>query len=145
MSTPALLRRQQWIVEPAYQWTVTRMLLIALLGIVVATLGLVAFALSSTIGELELWPSAVFLAVFHAVAWMVVVELVVIIPVVIGAGIYMTHRVVGPVGRMKSALEQIGEGRCDVRLKLRDGDVLVELADAINQLAVTMRDRQSKP
>ena len=136
-------RRQRWVVEPEYQWKMTRMLVIALLLVVVATLLMMFYALTSTIGDVELWPGAVFMAVFKAVAWMIIVEMVVLIPIVIAIGLIVTHRVVGPLSRMKTALDRIGQGQYDVHLKLRGGDVLIELAASIEQLAKTLRDRSS--
>ena len=144
MTARPTYRRQRWVVEPAYQWRITRMLVIALLLVVVCTLLLIYAALWTTLGELELWPSAVFIAAFKAVAWLVIVELVAIIPLVIGVGIVITHRVVGPFGRITAVLEQIGQGRFDARLRLREGDVLADVADAINRMAAALQQRQPR-
>lgn len=135
------IRRQRWLVEPTYQWHITRMLVIALLSVVVLTLALISVAMWSTLGELEMWPSAVFIAAFKAVGWLVVVELVALVPLVIIAGIVMTHRVVGPLGRITATLERIGKGHFDARITLREGDVLVHLAGAINRMAETLQQR----
>jgi len=141
--SPKRSRRQRWLVEPEYQWKVTRMLVAALLLVIIATLLLIYYALWSTLGDLDLGPSAVFVAVFRAVAWMVVSELVLIVPIVVVMSLAMTHKVVGPLGRMNAALDQIGQGQLDIRLKLRDGDVLVDLAESINRLAVTLKQQRA--
>ncbi len=139
----ARYRRTRWLVEPKYQWRVTRLLVITLLLVAVVTLLLIYYALWSTLGELEVWPSAVFMATFRAVAWMVLVELILATPLAIAAGIYLTHKVVGPMARIKTALEHLGQGNWDIRLKLREGDVLIDLADSINRLAASLK--QTRP
>lgn len=139
MNAPAY-KRQQWLVEPTYQWRVTRLLLVALLAIVIVTLLLIYYAMWSTLGDLEIWPTRLTASLFKAVSWMVIVELTLIVPLVVIAGIVLTHRVVGPVARIKNALDQIGQGNYNVRLKLRDHDVLTEVADAVNRLAVKLRE-----
>lgn len=140
-STRARVARRRYLVDPSYQWRVTRLLVIIMLVVVLVTLTLICGALWSTIGDLRLGPSALFIAVFRAVAWLVVVELIVLVPLIILLGIRLTHRVVGPMARIKAALEQLGEGRYDLHLTLRDGDVLADLAKSITRLAARLRDR----
>jgi nitrate/nitrite-specific signal transduction histidine kinase len=78
---------------------------------------------------------------FKAVAWLVLVELVLLVLLVIAAGIVLTHRVVGPLGRIGLTLDRIGQGRFDTRLKLRKGDVLEGLAESINAMAQALHKR----
>jgi methyl-accepting chemotaxis protein len=139
MSGAPKFPRRQWIVEPTYQWRITRLLVVSLLAVVICTLVLIYLALWATLGELELWPTAVFIASFKAVAWLVIVELVALVPLVVIAGILFTHRIVGPVGRISAALERIGKGEFGTRLKLRDGDVLEDVAASINRMAEALQ------
>ena len=137
-------RRRQWVVEPAYQWRITRMLVVTLLAVVVCTLLLIYLALWSTLGELELWPSAVFIAAFKAVAWLVIVELAAMVPLVVVAGIVLTHRVVGPLARITAALDRLGQGQFATRLRLREGDVLFDLSTTINRMAEALQQRRDR-
>ena len=136
-------RRHRWIVEPAYQWKMTSAIVCFLLVVVLANLALIYYALWSTLQALELNHEAVFIAVFRTVAWTVTSGLMMMIPLVILAGLLMTHKIVGPLDRLKSALDQLGQGNHHLQLKLRKGDVLAELADAINRLAASLRQRRA--
>jgi len=136
-------RRRRWIVEPAYQWTMTSVIVGFLLLVVLANMVLIYYALWSTMQALELNQEAVFVAVFRTVAWTVTSGLMIMIPLVILGGLLLTHKVFGPLDRIRTALDAIGRGDYQLKLKLRKGDVLSELADSVNQLAVTLQRRRS--
>lgn len=135
-------RRQRLIVNPGYQIKVTGVLALFFILFVLLALGLVHYALWSTLRALELDQEALFVSIFNAVAWMVTVELVIAIPILILLGLFLTHKVVGPVGRIKAALAQLGQGNFDVVLKLRRGDVLSDLADSINRVATSLKHKR---
>jgi methyl-accepting chemotaxis protein len=52
--------------------------------------------------------------------------------------IFITHKIVGPIYRLKKALGEMIEGNLDVRVTLRKGDDLQELADHVNQLSAML-------
>ena len=70
-----------------------------------------------------------------AVSLTLLIELLIAIPLIFVLGIRQTHRVIGPINRMKRILEAIGSGDFSQRITLRKGDVLDGLAQAINQMA----------
>jgi hypothetical protein len=49
-------------------------------------------------------------------------------------GVYLTHKVAGPVYRLKNALRSFGAGKKTEPVVLRKGDFLHDLADEINQI-----------
>jgi nitrate/nitrite-specific signal transduction histidine kinase len=85
------------------------------------------------------------LASLIGVAMALIVELAICIPMVYSLGIRQSHRVVGPLRRIMRTLEAIGSGDFSKRLGLRPGDVLEDLARAINRMAENLQKRHSKP
>jgi nitrogen fixation/metabolism regulation signal transduction histidine kinase len=60
--------------------------------------------------------------------------------IVIGLfGIYFTHKVAGPVFKMKKMLRQVGEGNLHVEARLRKGDELQDFFDAFTQMLAGLR------
>jgi hypothetical protein len=53
--------------------------------------------------------------------------------VVLVRALRFSHRIAGPAYRMMRTLERVEQGDVSVRVGLRDGDYLVELADALNR------------
>ena len=57
-------------------------------------------------------------------------------------GIYFTHKVAGPIYKMKMLLRQVGEGKLVFQGRLRKGDELQEFFDAFATMVEKLRERQ---
>jgi nitrogen fixation/metabolism regulation signal transduction histidine kinase len=79
---------------------------------------------------------------------MMIISLVVglaLMVIVIGLfGIYFTHKVAGPVFKMKKMLRQVGEGNLHVEARLRKGDELQDFFDAFTQMLAGLRKFERK-
>ena len=74
------------------------------------------------------------------IGWLVLFSVLVFALAVLLLGIVVTHRIAGPVYRVRRLLLDLGEGRRDVpRHGLRDGDELRELFDAAASLVKVLR------
>lgn len=60
------------------------------------------------------------------------------------AGIVITHRVAGPVYKMKRQIRDLQKGSFKVPSPLRKGDELKTFFDAFNDMVESLRDRQRK-
>ncbi len=49
-------------------------------------------------------------------------------------GILLTHRVVGPIHKLRKAMDEVAAGRSDVRLHLRSNDEFQDLAESFNRM-----------
>lgn len=58
------------------------------------------------------------------------------------AGILVTHKVAGPIYKMKRQIREVGEGKLKIPGKLRKGDELVDFFEAFNDMVVAWRKRQ---
>lgn len=59
-------------------------------------------------------------------------------------GIYFTHKVAGPVYKMKLLLKQVGDGKLHFKGKLRKGDELQDFFETFSAMVEQLRDRQAK-
>ena len=144
MSIPARpYQRQHWLVNPALQFRFIRvMLFVLLLMAVVAVLGMY-LALWFTLYSFELLQDTYLVALFKTVAWTVVLEFIVLVPIVSWFGVRVTHTVAGPLVRIRAALADMAQGKFEINIRLRKGDALTELAEDINQLAESLRHRST--
>jgi methyl-accepting chemotaxis protein len=63
----------------------------------------------------------------------------------IGAfGIWFTHKISGPIYKMKMLLRQVGDGRLVFNGRLRKGDELQDFFEAFSSMVDKLRDRQAK-
>lgn len=59
-------------------------------------------------------------------------------------GLWLTHKVAGPVHKLKRMLEALGSGHFKVQARLRRGDELEAIFDCFNQTAAQLRVRQER-
>ncbi len=57
-------------------------------------------------------------------------------------GIYFTHKVVGPIYKMKLLLRQVGDGKLNFQGKLRKGDELQDFFETFQQMVDKLKARQ---
>lgn len=76
--------------------------------------------------------------------------ILIFIPPVIVAAIFIiisivlyTHRIVGPLVRIRAITQQISEGNLDVFIKFREKDAIKPLADALNNLIARFKEKDS--
>ncbi len=59
-------------------------------------------------------------------------------------GIYFTHKVVGPIYKMKMLLRQVGDGKLNFHGKLRKGDELQDFFEVFAQMVEKLKARQRR-
>ncbi len=59
-------------------------------------------------------------------------------------GIYFTHKVAGPVFKMKRLLKEVGAGHLHVDARLRKGDELTDFFEAFTQMVSGLRQMESR-
>src|SRR5207247_1672345 len=58
--------------------------------------------------------------------------------------IIFTHKVAGPIFKMKRLLREIGKGRLVIRERLRKGDELVHFFLTFEEMVQDLRDKQAR-
>jgi nitrogen fixation/metabolism regulation signal transduction histidine kinase len=59
-------------------------------------------------------------------------------------GIYFTHKVVGPIYKMKLLLRQVGDGKLNFQGKLRRGDELQDFFEVFAAMVESLKARQAR-
>ena len=78
----------------------------------------------------------------HAMLYGLVGALAVMVFLIGALGILITHRVAGPIYKMKLLLRQVADGKLKVGARLRKGDELRDFFDVFAQMVESLRDRQ---
>ena len=71
--------------------------------------------------------------------WSLVGGLALMVTLIGLLGIYFTHKVAGPIYKMKRLLGQVGKGSLKVEARLRKGDELQDFFDAFSQMVAGLR------
>lgn len=117
------------VIDNVFQYRLIAVLLTVVLG------GLAAFAGVSVVVALAAGglSSAALQRMYAALPPILLNDLVIMVLLVI-MGIFVTHRIAGPVYRVQKDIERVLRGEKGVRVKFRKGDSFPELAEKVNSL-----------
>jgi methyl-accepting chemotaxis protein len=82
----------------------------------------------------NVYPQGQLVAIVNTVNFRILVSIMVISPLVGFLGIYLSHKIAGPVYRIEKSLGSMAAGDLSFRITLRKGDEMVSLANNINRL-----------
>jgi nitrogen fixation/metabolism regulation signal transduction histidine kinase len=80
----------------------------------------------------------------HTMLYTLVGALAVMVFMIGVLGIFITHRVAGPIYKMKLLLKQVADGKMKVQARLRKGDELQAFFDVFAQMVDKLRERQER-
>jgi methyl-accepting chemotaxis protein len=142
MESGKAYKRRQYIVDPAYQLRFVTRIFLIVLGVAVPGSFIATFLVWQNLYRPELGNQAHLITAIIAVAMTLLAELLIALPVVFVMSIRQSHRIVGPMNRLKQTLAAIGSGDLSQRIYVRKGDALEELAAAINAMAEQLQQRR---
>jgi len=87
----------------------------------------------------NVYPQGRLIAIINTVNMRIVLSLLFITPVVTIIGIYLSHKIAGPIYRIESFLGDMTAGNLASRIVLRKGDELMSVADKINTLSISLK------
>lgn len=139
-------RRSQVLTDRGLQIRFTKfVLLFAFIASLVT--GLTIFYTTFTmLGEklADVYPQGRLVAIFRSAHVAFLICMLLILPAIAYFAILFSHRIAGPLPKIYEALRGIGRGLFDVRLTLRKNDELRELVQAINEMAQSLKERESR-
>jgi nitrogen fixation/metabolism regulation signal transduction histidine kinase len=77
-----------------------------------------------------------------AMLWTLTSALSLLVVLIALAGIVVTHKVAGPIYKMKRQIREVGKGKLHIPAPLRKGDDLVEFFEAFETMVRSLRQRQ---
>ena len=87
----------------------------------------------------NVYPQGRVVSIVNAVNLRILFSMALITPLVVIVGIYISHKIAGPIYRMEKFLTDMSSGNLTTRIVLRQGDELVGMADKMNELSNNLR------
>ncbi len=144
MSLEQPYRRKQYLVDRGYQLRFVTRVFMVVLAVAVVTSLIATGVLYMNMYRPDL-PQQNFVTSLLAMATTLLIELLLAIPLVFILGIRSSHRIVGPMNRLKRMLDAIGNGDFSQRITLRQGDALEDLAKSMNAMTENLQRRFPNP
>jgi len=134
-----LFRRRRYLVE-AFQFKYVGLILFLMFFVAVVSSYTTYFTSITLLGEklASVYPQGRLVVILKKVNSILILRLSLLIPIIIGVSIWFSHKIAGPVYRMKQYLRQIAEGDFSTRITLRKRDELADLAESINYLTTCL-------
>lgn len=134
MSAKPVFRRRQYLIKKGLQFRYIG--IVFMLSILVSMLtGYTVFATGWTLlGEklANVYPQGRLLYVFRAVNFTLARNLLLLSPLIFIMALLFSHRIAGPLYRIEKSVYEISRGNLALRVKIRKGDELWDLADLLN-------------
>ncbi|MDO8525719.1 MAG: hypothetical protein Q7S07_04450 [Candidatus Omnitrophota bacterium] len=96
----------------------------------------------------NVYPQGQLVSVINAVNFRILVSALVASPLIGFLGIYLSHKIAGPIFRIEKVLGNMAKGDLSSRIMLRQGDEMVSLADSVNNLtdsfSLTIKTEKSR-
>ena len=131
-----MIRRKQFIVARKFQVKYAGIIILLMF----LTAGFCSFAIYYTtmisFGEklANVYPQGQLVSIVNSVNLRILVSIIVISPLVGFLGIYLSHKIAGPIYRIEKSISGMAAGDLSSHITLRRGDEMVSLADSVNRL-----------
>lgn len=130
-------KRKQFIVARKFQIKYAGIILLLMF----LTAGFCSYAIYYTtmilFGEklASVYPQGQLVSIVKLVNMRILLSIMIISPFVGFLGIFLSHKIAGPIYRIEKSLDTMASGDLSFRITLRRGDEMVTLADAVNRLS----------
>ena len=140
------IRRTKYFVNQGLQLRFARFVILFVFLSSILTSVTIFFTTFMMLGEklAAVYPQGRLVEIFRSVYLAFFIDMLVILPAIFAGSIVFSHRIAGPLPKIYRTLKEIGGGNFNQRLVLRKHDELTELAEAINQMAANLKDREAK-
>ncbi len=137
MKAPKKNQRRRILIEPPFQMK------LALVGsVIVATEVLIACVIMMSVAMTSIWiPAGDHIVVFYKFVMVIALVLAGITILNIYLTVWLSHRIAGPIYRLKQSMQQAGSGDLSVLIKFRENDELQDLKNEFNNMISSIRDR----
>ncbi len=129
--------RKKYIIKKGLQFRYIG-LIFALVILACIVTGYTVFATGWTLlGEklANVYPQGRLVDVFKTTNMTLIKNLLFISPLIFTLGLLFSHKIAGPLYRIEKTIDEIAKGNLGLRIRLRKGDELRDLADTINSMA----------
>lgn len=136
-------KRRQYIVDKGIQYRFVSIVLLYLLILFFITLLIIYLAgWERLIIKLSnVYPQAMLAAILNNVYLRLYIGFIFVLSIAVISAVVVSHKIAGPLVRIKWALRQLAEGNFDIVVKLRKNDQLEDVAKLINNLAQSLKKK----
>ncbi len=144
--TRRLFRRRRYLVEKGFQLRFAGMILLFMFAVALFCSLTIYYNTWMLLGEklANVYPQGRLAGILKQANFVLFKRLLLITPLVGILAIVLSHRIAGPIFRIKKTLDEIIKGDYSKRLHLRNTDELKDVAESINSLMELLEKKKNK-
>lgn len=129
-------KRTQYFVAKKFQLKYVGLILILVFSTAIMCSYIIYYTMMLTMGDklANIYPQGRLIAIINAVNIRILFSMLLAAPLIVMIGIYASHRIAGPIGRIERFLDNMASGDLSLPLNIRRNDELVSLANGINRV-----------
>ncbi len=137
MKAPKKNQRRRLLIEPPFQMK------LAFIGSIISAVEvLIACVIMMSVAMTSIWiPAGDHIVIFYKFVMVIALVLAGLTVLNIYLAVWLSHRIAGPVFRLKQSMQQAASGDLSVLAKFRDNDELQDLKNEFNNMMSSIRDR----
>lgn len=134
-------KRTKYLVSTKLQLRYVGIILLLMLVTALICSYIIYYTVMVLMGEKlsNVYPQGRLIAIINTVNLRILFSLLLITPMVTVIGIYLSHKIAGPIYRIEKFLGDMAAGNFASRIVLRKGDELMSVADKINVLSDSLK------
>ncbi|MBN2803290.1 MAG: HAMP domain-containing protein [Deltaproteobacteria bacterium] len=133
----AAFKRKTFLVKKGLQFRYMGVIIIAMLAVAMVVGFTIYFTIWDNISDPGQSLSSIN-NIFERTNTKLCYSIVALIIFIAAASIFVSHKIAGPVYRFEQSVKKIAQGDLTLRIKLRKGDELTELADMFNNMVESL-------
>ena len=130
--------RKIYLTDKKFQLRYVKIIILFVLAVLTVSDGLAFLILMNELENSGVDRTLLTIPFREGIKFIFLFQFALTIPVVVIYGIVLTHRIIGPLGRMKRWIADLGEGNFGTQFKLRQKDELVDLVDGLNEMSTNL-------
>jgi len=136
-------KRSQYIVDKSMQFKFVGLVFFYIIAFFVISMIVVYFSGWNQMANCmaDIYPQAKMVEIMNSMYLRLLIGFLLLLPVAMVSAIMLSHKIAGPLVRIKRALNQLANGNYDVIVNLRKHDQLQDVAILINKLAQTLKKK----
>jgi signal transduction histidine kinase len=140
-SSKPKFKRTKYLVSTKFQLRYVGIILLLMLVTALICSYIIYYTVMVLMGEKlsNVYPQGRLIAIINDLNLKILFSLLLITPIVTAIGIYLSHKIAGPIYRIDKFLDDMVLGNLVSRIVLRKGDELMSVADKINILNDSLR------
>lgn len=137
MKAPKKNQRRKILIESPFQMK------LAFVGSIIAAVEvLIACVVMMSVAMTSIWiPAGDHIVIFYKFVMVIALVLAGLTILNIYLAVWLSHRIAGPVYRLKKSMQQAGSGDLSVLVRLRENDEFQDLKNEFNDMISGIRDR----